>query len=155
MKKLIFLVAFAILFASCEPSLEEYMTDSWQTSYIKIEMPTYQNRDSTNVFEDTFENNPPRIAQSQYNADGTFTAWYLTPTGVRLGDTPGTWDVEKDSLHIAFPSKGDTIRVSYKVKRTEEGFEAISKYDWDEDGKKDDLLLMRTKRIVLEEENKQ
>ena len=154
MKKGIILVVFAMLFASCEPTLKEYMTNSWQTSYIKIEMPTYQKKDTINVFEDTFENNPPRIAQSQYNADGTFVAWYVTPTGFRLGDTPGTWTAAGDSLFIEYEYNGTLRKVPYHIKRVKEGFEATSKYDWDEDGEYDDILFMRTKRIVLEEEEK-
>ena len=83
MKNYILLLLCGMLFASCntKPSLKEYMADSWESTYLKIEMPTYQKSDSTSVFEDTFQNNPARIARSKYNEDGTFVAWYLNRAG--------------------------------------------------------------------------
>jgi hypothetical protein len=154
MKNYILLLLCGMLFASCntEPSLKEYMTDSWQTSYLKIEMPTFQKSDSTSVFEDTFQNNPARIAQSKYNADGTFVAWYLNREGEKLGETPGTWKIKGDSLFIEYDYEGKNSKVSYFIKKTEQGFEGTSKYDWDNDGEYDDLLLMKTKRIRLDKE---
>lgn len=153
MKKIAFILLFGIVFVSCnqEKALQEYMTKSWQTDYIKIEMPTYRSSDSTYVFEDDFKNNPPRIAQSQYKSDGTFVAWYLDPSGNRLGDAPGTWKIKGDSLMIEYEYNGRVSKVSYHIKKTEEGFEGTSKYDWDEDGENDDLLIMKTKQIELKE----
>lgn len=153
MKKITLLFVFGMLFASCEKekSLEEYMTDSWETSYLKIEMPTYLKKDSTNVYEDTFENNPERRARSTYKSDGTFEAWVIDREGKNIGDdSPGKWKVKGDSLYIEYFYGGRDVKVAYYIEKTEEGFKGISKYDWDEDGEFDDLLVMKTKRIDQE-----
>lgn len=148
------LFVFGILFASCgkgENDLKEYMTDSWQTTYIKIDMPTFQKSDSTYVFEDKFENNPARIVQSSYKDDGTFTTWSLNREGKRYGDSKGTWDVKGDSLLLEFFYDGRTVKEAYFIEKIENGFQGKSKYDWDKDGEFDDLLEMKTKRIELKE----
>ena len=133
-----------------EKSLKEYMTDSWQTTYIKLKMPSYEKSDSLQVFEDHFENNPERIAQSKYNQDGTFSAWFVERDGSIVEDSNGKWKVDKDSLFIEFFYDGRDMKVSYHIEKIKEGFKATSKYDWDNDGEFDDLLEIKTKRIVLE-----
>ena len=52
-----------MLFASCEPELstKNYMVDSWETTYLKIDMFTVNKSDSLQVYEDKFENNPDLI----------------------------------------------------------------------------------------------
>ena len=109
-----------MLFVGChlEPSLKEYMTDSWQTAYLKIEMPTFQKSDSTSIFEDTFENNPSIIAQSKYNSDGTFSAWYLNREGNKLDETPGTWRIKGDSLYVEYDYQGKNTKIGYAIQRS-------------------------------------
>ena len=140
---------FGIFFVSCtqEKSTEEYMIDSWETTYVKIEMPTYQKSDSTFVFEDDFKNNPPRRARSTYDKDGTFTAWFVNQENEKKDKTNGKWSVRKDSLFIEFHYTGRDIKVGYLIERTKEGFIGKSTFDWDADGEFDDFLLMKTKRI--------
>ncbi|MBL4605363.1 MAG: hypothetical protein JKY02_06830 [Flavobacteriaceae bacterium] len=152
LKNLLPCLVFGILFASCkkENTLQDYMADSWQTTYLKIEMPTFQKSDSINVFEDKFENNPARIAQSSYNEDGTFVAWFLDKERKRQGDSSGKWNVKGDSLYVAFFYGGRDVKVAYHIQMTEGGFIGTCIYDWDEDGEFDDLLVMKTKRINLE-----
>ena len=145
---LMLLVVFGMFFASCKQNLstKEFMVDSWETTYLKIEMPTYNKSDSLVIFEDKFDNNPARIAQSKYNADGTFSAWFINK-GEEKGESKGTWNVKSDSLYIAFFYGGRDVKVAYYITKTDEGFLGESKYDWDEDGEIDDTLLMKTKRI--------
>ena len=153
MKKVFLLIVFGMLFASCkkEKSLNDYMINSWQTTYMKIEMPSYLKSDSLNIFEDNFEN-PERIAQSSYNKDGTFTAWFVDKNNSKIrGDSSGKWRIIGDSLFVDFYYGGRDVNVGYYIQRTEEGFKGTSKYDWDEDGEFDDLLVMKTKQINLEE----
>jgi hypothetical protein len=144
---LILLIGTLIVACKKEKSLQEYMTDSWQTTYLKIEMPTYQKSDSLYVYEDKFENNPNVIAQSKYNNDGSFTAWYVNNKGEKQGESKGTWFLKTDTLHIEYFYAGRDVKVDYKLLKTIEGFDAISLYDWDEDGEFDDTLVMKTKRI--------
>lgn len=151
-KKIIFIISFGILIVACtkEKSLQEYITDSWQTTYLKIEMPTYQKSDSLEVYEDKFDNNPELIAQSKYNADGTFNAWFMNTKGEKISDSEGKWSVEKDSLFVEFFYNKRNIKVSYQISKTENGFIGKSNYDWDNDGDYDDFLLMKTKRIKID-----
>ncbi len=141
-----------MLFGACkqEESLEKYMAKSWETNYLKIEMPTFENTDSLNVFEDKFDNNPIQVAQSKYNLDGTFTAWFLTNSNQKILETDGTWNVVGDSLQVSFFYNNKEMKVSYKITKTEEGFMGESKYDWDNDGVADDFLTMKTKEIKTE-----
>lgn len=147
-----FILIFGMLFGACkqEESLEKYMAKSWETNYLKIEMPTFENTDSLNVFEDKFDNNPKQVAQSKYNLDGTFTAWFLTNSNQKILETDGTWNVVGDSLQVSFFYNNKEMKVSYKITKTEEGFMGESKYDWDNDGVADDFLTMKTKEIKTE-----
>lgn len=126
------------------------MTDTWQTTYLKIEMPTHLKTDSLYVYEDKFENDPELIAQSKYNTDGTFSAWFVNKEGKHISPSKGKWSVVGDSLFVAFFYNNKDIKASYYITRTEEGFIGKSKYDWDEDNDFDDLLTMKTKRIKIE-----
>ena len=148
-RNLIFIIFFGILIVDCskEKSLKEYMTDSWQTSYLKLEMLTYEKSDSLEIYEDKFDNNPELIAQSKYNADGTFNAWFINNKGERISDSKGKWNVKEDSLFVSFFYDGRDMKVSYHITKTDEGFIGKSKFDWDNDGDFDDFLTMKTKRI--------
>ncbi|AQS94700.1 hypothetical protein BXQ17_11720 [Polaribacter sp. BM10] len=147
-----FILIFGMLFGACkqEEPLEKYMAKSWETNYLKIEMPTFENTDSLHVFEDKFDNNPIQVAQSKYNLDGTFTAWFLTNSNQKILETDGTWNVVGDSLQVSFFYNNKEMKVSYKITKTEEGFIGESKYDWDNDGVADDFLTMKTKEIKTE-----
>ncbi|WP_158840504.1 hypothetical protein [Polaribacter sp. L3A8] len=144
-----FILLFGILFASCKPELstKEFMVDSWETTYLKIEMYTVNNTDSLQVYEDKFEDNSELIAQSKYNKDGTFSSWFINKKGEQISKATGNWSVVADSLLVAFNYGGRDMKVSYDITKTDEGFIGRSKYDWDEDGDFDDLLTMKTKRI--------
>ena len=146
---LLFILLFGMLFASCEPELstKNFMVDSWETTYLKIEMFTVNKSDSLQVYEDKFENNPELVAQSKYNKDGTFSAWFKNKQGEQVSKANGKWKVVEDSLTVEFNYGGRDMKVSYFITKTEEGFLGKSKYDWDEDGDFDDLLTMETKRI--------
>lgn len=167
MRNLIFILVFGMLFVSCkkekpkqeeppkevvqkEKTLKEYMVDSWETTYLKIEMPTFYNTDSLRVIEETYDENSARRAQSIYNADGTFSSWFINSFGEDTGQTSvGEWDVKGDSLYISFVYQGRDMKVRYFIEKTPEGFNGRSIYDWDDDGEFIDTLQMKTKRIVL------
>jgi hypothetical protein len=151
-ENVLLIVVFGMLFVTCkkEKSLKEYMTDSWETTYLKIEMPTVNNTDSLSVYVDEFDNNTEVIAQSKYNLDGTFSAWFVNQKGEKNSESKGVWSIKNDSLHIEYFYAGRDVKVNYKVIKTDVGFDAVSLYDWDEDDVFDDLLLMKTKRIKTE-----
>ena len=148
-RTILFISLFGTLFASCQPELstKNYMVDSWETTYLKIDMFTVNKSDSLQVYEDKFENNPDLVAQSKYNKDGTFSAWFKNRKGEQISKSTGKWNVINDSLIVEFHYAGRDMKVKYHITKTDEGFIGKSKYDWDEDGDFDDLLLMKTKRI--------
>ncbi|WP_397444789.1 hypothetical protein [Polaribacter sp. R77954] len=149
-KNIIWIISFlGILIVACkkEKSLQEYMIDSWQTTYLKIEMPTFEKSDSLKVYEDKFNNNPELLAQSKYNADGTFKAWFINKKGEKVSESDGKWSVKNDSLLVAFFYNNREMKVKYHITKTEEGFLGKSTNDWDNDGDFDDFLTMKTKRI--------
>jgi len=143
------LFTFGLLFVSCkeEISMKDYMVGEWETKYINLTMPTYQNLDSLRVIEDDFSESDATLAQSNYKKDGTFSAWYLTPEKEKTTMTDGKWSIKKDSLYIEFTVNNNTTKAVYFIEKTEDGFQGKSLNDWDKDGEKDDFLLMKTKRI--------
>lgn len=151
-KHFILLFLFGTLIVACkkEESLKEYLTGSWQTTYLKIEMPTVNKTDSLSVYVDKFENDPEFVAQSTYKEDGTFSAWFINRENKKSNESVGTWFVKTDSLFIDYVYNGRNIKVAYKIIKTNLGFDAESKYDWDEDTDFDDTLWMKTKRIKTE-----
>lgn len=144
---------FVLFLLNCtdKKDLRQFMINSWQTTYIKIEMPTYNNSDSLYVYEDRFETKPTLIAQSQYHKDGTFSAWYLTQDGEKQSESKGVWEVQGDSLTVNYTYNNQEQHYSYHIQMMDSGFVASSLSDWDNDGKKDDLLLMKTKSVKFTE----
>jgi uncharacterized membrane protein YkgB len=150
MKKIICIFIVFLVVANCKKennSLKEFMANSWETTYLKIEMPTVNKTDSLQIYEDKFENNPNVIAQSKYNSDGTFSAWFINRKKEKQNESSGTWSIKNDSLHISYFYGGRNIAVSYAIRPNENGFIGTSKHDWDNDGEFDDLLTMKTKVI--------
>lgn len=150
MNRNFFLLIFSMmLITACQKkSMDKFdMVNKWQTTYLKVEMPTANKSDSLKVIEDRFDRDPERIAQSQYFTDGTFSAWFLTKEGKQVNRTTGKWSMKKDSLFVDFVYGWKTVTVGYKIIPIENGFKGISKYDWDNDGEYDDLLTMKTKMI--------
>jgi hypothetical protein len=150
-KYLVPFLCFGTFIVACkkEKPLKEFMVDSWQTTYLKIEMKSYNNSDSLNIYEDKFDNNPELLAQSKYNKDGSFNAWFINSKGEKISESKGKWNVKKDSLFVDFFYNSKQMKVSYFIQKTEDGFIGKSEYDWDEDGKFDDFLTMKAKRINL------
>jgi hypothetical protein len=127
--------------------LAKFMEGSWETTYIKINMPSYRGSDSTHVFEDNFSNPASGKAQSSYAADGTFKAWFLQPNGEKVGETSGKYSTKNDSLFVDYHYGGQQVQAWYHIRPTETGFEGTVQYDWDKDQQFDDTLFMKTKRI--------
>ncbi|MEE4001178.1 hypothetical protein V1T75_12615 [Tenacibaculum sp. FZY0031] len=154
-KHIITALIFGILFATCkqekkEPLLQEYLVGNWETTYLKIEYASANETDSTAVFEDDFSKANSGKAQSTYNNDGTFSAWFVQADGKKVGETNGKWKTIGDSLFVDYPYLGKQVQAWYKITQTtNDSFSATSTYDWDNDGETDDTLLMKTKKIEL------
>lgn len=149
--KIFLFLFFGIFLMACnnDKNLDVFMVDSWQTTYLKIEMPTYKKSDSLEIYEDKFDKKTSLFAQSTYHADGTFSAWFINQKGEKIANSSGKWHTQGDSLNVHFFYNGKQMEIQYKITKTSEGFIGNSTYDWDEDGDLDDLLTMKTKRIQL------
>ncbi len=149
-KFIFFAFIFGILFAACKQEkkvLNHFMVGTWQTEYIKIKMPTFRKTDSTSVVEDNFSKPNINRAQSTYNNDGTFIAWFKQPDGKKVNETKGKWKAKGDSLYVDYTYSGKLVQAWYKVNQTNQGFSAKVIYDWDNDGEYDDTLIMKSKKI--------
>ena len=150
--KYLFILLFGILFVACkqkEKNLSDYMIGNWETTHIKIKMVTVNKTDSTSVFQDDFSKPNSGKAQSSYKKDGTFSAWFKQPNGEKVDETNGKWKTKNDSLFIDYFYLGKQVQAWYKIQQIENGFKGTSIYDWDNDGKSDDTLIMTTKKIKL------
>ena len=151
--KYLLILIFGMLFVTCnqkeKKNLSDYMVGNWETTYLKIKMPTVNKTDSTSVFEDNFTNPNTGRAQSSYKKDGTFSAWFKQPNGNKVDETNGKWKTKNDSLFINYIYLGKQVKAWYKIKQLKNGFKGTSISDWDNDGKFDDTLIMKTKKIKL------
>lgn len=137
---------------SCNSSsldLDRFMLSSWQTSYIKITMPTYQSSDTTSIFEDSFQKPGSVVAQSTYHFDKTFEAWYLSPEGKQMNKSFGNWATNGDSLILSYTYNKKEVNISYFIEQRNDEFSGKSISDWDNDGIHDDTLIMRSRKILL------
>ncbi len=158
LKLVIIIFVFGLVFVACKQEkkevkteekqvLQNFMIGAWETQYIKIEMPTVNKTDSTSIFEDDFSKPTSGRAQSMYNVDGTFSAWFKQPDSSKVGETKGKWKTKGDSLYVDYFYLGNQVQVWYLIKQTNTGFTGNTVYDWDNDGEFDDSLLMKSKRI--------
>lgn len=122
------------------------MLHTWETEYIKITMPTQNGTDSLFVYEDDFSKPNSIKAQSIYFSDGTFESWYLK-NNKPMNKTKGNWHTKGDSLYIDYFYNQRQVKATYFIKITKNGFHGKSIYDWDNDGQKDDTLIMKSKRL--------
>ena len=155
MKYLTLLIGLCLVTTSCffskENDLSRFMIGDWETSYIKIDMPTVNKSDSLSIFEDDFSAPNSGKAQSSYLPDGTFKAWFKKTDGTRVDETDGLWHVKDDSLFVKYDYRGKQVNARYLIKRHADGFDGTVIYDWDNDGEHDDTLFMKTKRISAHE----
>lgn len=149
MRNTIVVILLVALVFSCEKKskLHNYMINKWQTTYIKVEMLTYTNSDSTSINEEFFTATNAIVPQSEYYEDGTYKSWYLNPNGGVIGEINGNWTADENNLYLEYEFANNPINITYKVTKTGEGFNAHSINDWDFDGVKDDTLYMKVKRL--------
>lgn len=132
---------------SASNNLKDYMQNKWETTFIEIKMPTHNQSDSLFTYKDNFQQENAIKAQSVYHSDNTFEAWYVMPNGTERGRTKGTWAIQNNILSVDYSYGGRQVKADYIIEKTEDGFQAKSIYDWDNDGEKDDTLFMKTKQL--------
>lgn len=134
------------------------MTGKWESSYLKLELPTFQKKDTLIEYDIDFQNpDDPRAKQqgksySLHKADGTFETWQEKngrPTGKK---GTGTWRVTKDSLYYSFNQNTASVEVPFGLAKIEDGYAMTGLQDRDGDGEKDDTFYLETVRVPYEPE---
>lgn len=146
-------VLLMVLLSGCtapeKESLKEYVVGSWETAYMKVVIPTLNNTDSVSVLEYDYNKLELGKTKTNYLKDGTFVSWFQLSNGEKAGNVKGKWTTKKDTLLLDFYTLGKQIqvKVGYLITKTPEGFNGKSIYDYDKDGKLDDTLFVKEKRI--------
>lgn len=151
-------LVFALCIVSCaseDEKMQRYIVGNWETVYVKLELPSYQGKDTLVEYDIDFANPHDPRAQRQgksfttYNVDGTFKSWTeknSRPTGQ---SSEGKWRATKDSLFYDFkqgPGKKN-VTISFLLKQIEDGFSMTGMQDRDNDGEKDDTFYLETVRL--------
>lgn len=151
----------AVTLVSCateEEKMTRYMTGKWESTYLKLEMPSYQKKDTLIKYDIDYLNpEDPRAKQqgksySLHKADGTFETWQ-EKNGRPVGNKgTGNWRVTKDSLIYSFEQGGQSIVVPFGLKKIEDGYIMTGLQDRDGDGEIDDTFILETVRVPYEPE---
>ena len=152
------LVKYSLFFSICfllincksekkEVIINSFMVGKWQTKSISIKFPTHKSSDSTHVMREVFTQTSDKLPQSEYFNNGTFNAWFLDINDEKLEMTSGKWSIQNDTLFTMYTYLGKEISPQYTVKESKGTLKLSSIYDWDEDGVKDDVLYMISKKI--------
>lgn len=151
--KLVLVLVFLTSCATEDEKMQRYLVGNWGTIYAKIDLPTYQKKDTLIEYDIDFANPHDPRAQAQgkplttFHADGTFVTWVEKnnrPTGQR---DKGKWRATKDSLFYDFDQRGKTITISFGLKTIEDGYATTRLVDQDRDGSKDDTIYLETVRL--------
>lgn len=147
------LVVALLLLSQCKKNQktqpDPFIVGKWQTSFVRLDYPSYRGSDSAHYFVDRFQKGTERFAQSEYFPDGTFKAWFVDKDGNKQDETTGTWSLHKDSLSTSYFYLGKQMSPVYRIKeyKNKKGFKATSIFDWDGDGESDDQIIMRTDKL--------
>lgn len=153
-KALIILVSLIMM--SCETEDEKmtrYVTGNWETIYVKLELPTYQKRDTLIEYDIDFENPDDKRALNQgksfttHAADGTLKSWTVKNSLSKGLTTNGKWYATKDSLFYEIIQRTGTFKMSFGLEAIEDGFALTALQDRDRDGELDDTFYMETVRL--------
>jgi hypothetical protein len=128
----------------------EQLHGQWRNVYLKLEMNSYRNSDSTRVFEVSEEDWEARMGirpiRTFYWADGTFNSLHYNLDDSLVFSPSGKWWLEKDSLVMldTFPARGAVYKYQVRLYDGIAEFSGIE--DSDGDGKKDDLYYGTQRR---------
>ena len=152
----LFLLVVLCSCASEEEKMTQYMSGKWKTTFLSLEMPTYQNRDTLVAYNIDFLN--PDDAEAKvlgdtytlHNVDGSFKTWQSKRGIPSRTLSMGKWRVTLDSLFYTFASRDRETTVSFGLKKIEDGFSIEVLQDRDKDGVKDDTYYSETVRVPID-----
>lgn len=152
------IVVISLMAASCateQEKMQRYLCGNWEAVYLKLELPSYQGKDTLVEYDIDFENphDPRTIEQGKsfttYNSDGTFKTWTEKNNGIVKSKSKGKWRVTKDSMFYDFaqgPGK-KAVTVAFELKQIEDGYSIMTIQDRDNDGEQDDTYYLETVRL--------
>jgi hypothetical protein len=155
-KLLFLLVVFSVVSCTTEDErMQRYLIGNWETVYVKLELPTYQGKDTLVEYDIDFANpHDPRAKEqgkpfSTYNLDGTFKSWTEKNNRLAGQSTKGKWSATKDSLFYYFSQAAGKkdVTVAFGLKQIEDGFSITALQDRDNDREKDDTFYLETVRL--------
>lgn len=158
---LVAVMSLLVSIVSCstpEEKMKKYLTGKWETVFLKIEMPTFQRKDTLMEYDVDFSNPEDPRAKSMpvsftiHNLDGTFETWQ-EKNGVAAGAvTKGSWKTTLDSLYYTMGEGTKEFTIAFGVKKIEDGFSLKGIQDRDRDGEQDDTFYLETVRRPYPEE---
>lgn len=162
--KNILIIYFALSLFSCKQNVQEEtiyqekeelaqvqeidtaMLGTWNSNVLDIVLDF--STDSAKKILVLKEEFPEKLGISQveaiYRADGSFSSSYFAIDGSIYQTEEGTWYALGDSLIIEYDSEGvkNTFVYHYEVLEAYGIFTTLM--DWDQDGKKDDRLILKS-----------
>ena len=140
---------------SCSPNkrkstLASDLTGEWSNTYLKVEMNSYQNQDTTVIMMADTSNWESVLGikpiRTFFLKDGTYHSDHYSLSDSLLFSASGSWRIEEDTLVM---DEVDPAVASYRMKVLIENNQAefSGLLDFDEDGHEDDFYLGRQKRI--------
>jgi hypothetical protein len=149
-------VALVISCSTPEEKMTKYLTGKWETVFLKLEMPTYQKKDTLIEYDIDFANpEDPRakgqpVSMTIHKEDGTFETWQEKNKAPSGAVTKGKWKVLGDSLYYDLEQGKNKISIAFAVAKVEDGFSMTGKQDRDRDGEVDDIFYIETVRRPYE-----
>jgi hypothetical protein len=120
----------------------EKLHGQWRSVYLKLDMNTWRNTDSSKVFEvdeKTWENKMGlRPVRNYYWADGTYSMLHYNLSDNLVYNEGGRWELKSDTLILRDSLKADAPAYRYKVRISGDVLELRGREDCDGDGKPDD-----------------
>lgn len=157
--KCLTVLSLVVALVSCstpEEKMTKYLTGKWETVFLKLEMPTFQKKDTLVEYDIDFANpDDPRAKDSPitftiHEKDGTFETWQEKNKMPSGPITKGTWKVVGDSLHYGILQGKKKISIAFGIAKVEDGYSMTGKQDRDRDGEKDDVFYIETIRRPYE-----
>jgi len=146
------LILGCALLAGCSKKspLEKSLVGRWENIGLHITVNTYMNTDSTVILDLTEDNLRNGFATKPFvtilRDDGTYLLEIRSKTDSLVNSSSGEWKVDADSL-IMHQLKPGLATFTYHVRIFDGTAEFRTMVDYDRDGKVDDEILSRSRRI--------
>jgi len=112
---------------------------TWEVKYIRVEVESFEDTDSSYVFE-IDENNWQKMYsikpyRTYYSPDSTFRRLYRGLNEQPVSENRGLWNIFGDTLMMIQPNE----TLQYKIALEQGDLHMTGLVDWDKDGSEDDV----------------